>query len=225
MNTSLIAISMLLAASPASAQLISVSDKFAWAENVGYLNWGDTPSSDLVIVTSKFLSGRIWGENIGWISLGDGNGDYDNTNDTNYGVNRSVDNGHLSGYAWGENVGWINFAGGSLASPPNPARFEDGRFRGYAWGENIGWINLDDTTVFVALTCAGDIADDFGSIGADGEVSFGDFLALLGLIGPCPTGVGGCLGDIADDFGTLSGDGQVSFGDFLALLGLIGKCP
>ena len=73
--------------------------------------------------------------------------------------------------------------------------------------------------------CTGDIADDFGSLGADGQVSFGDFLALLGLIGPCPGGTPGCTGDIADDFGSLGGDGQVSFGDFLALLGLIGPCP
>ncbi len=76
------------------------------------------------------------------------------------------------------------------------------------------------------LPCPGDIADDFGTIGADGMVSFGDFLALLGLIGPCPGGTPGCVGDIADDFGTLNGgDGMVSFGDFLALLGLIGPCP
>ncbi len=74
--------------------------------------------------------------------------------------------------------------------------------------------------------CVGDIADDFGTLGADGMVSFGDFLALLGLIGPCPGGTPGCDGDIADDFGTLNGgDGMVSFGDFLALLGLIGPCP
>jgi peptidyl-Asp metalloendopeptidase len=33
--------------------------------------------------------------------------------------------------------------------------------------------------------CNGDIADDFGTPGNDGQVSFGDFLALLGLIGPC----------------------------------------
>ena len=74
--------------------------------------------------------------------------------------------------------------------------------------------------------CTGDIADDFGTLGSDDQVSFGDFLALLGLIGPCPGGTVGCTGDIADDFGTLGGgDGQVSFGDFLALLGLIGACP
>ena len=74
------------------------------------------------------------------------------------------------------------------------------------------------------VVCIGDIADDFGTIGADGQVSFGDFLALLGLIGPCDGGTPGCTGDIADDFGTIGGDGQVSFGDFLALLGLIGPC-
>ncbi len=57
-------------------------------------------------------------------------------------------------------------------------------------------------------------------------MSFGDFLALLGLVGPCPGGIPGCDGDIADDFGTLNGgDGMVSFGDFLALLGLVGPCP
>jgi hypothetical protein len=98
--------------------------------------------------------------------------------------------------------------------------------------------NLDNTSFTEALSytlnelsacgeivCVGDIADDFGSPGADGQVSFGDFLALLGLIGPCPGGTPGCAGDIADDFGTIGNDGQVSFGDFLALLGLIGPCP
>ena len=81
------------------------------------------------------------------------------------------------------------------------------------------------TVTVNATPCTGDIADDFGTVGADGQVSFGDFLALLGLIGPCAGGTPGCVGDLADDFGTLGGDGQVSFGDFLALLGLIGPCP
>ena len=83
----------------------------------------------------------------------------------------------------------------------------------------ISAVECDDAPV-----CVGDIADDFGTAGADGQVSFGDFLALLGLIGPCPGGAPGCAGDFADDFGTLGADGQVSFGDFLALLGLIGPC-
>ena len=79
----------------------------------------------------------------------------------------------------------------------------------------------------VPAPCVGDIADDLGTLGnRDGQVSFGDFLSLLGLIGPCPGGTPGCVGDIADDFGTIGNeDAQVSFGDFLALLGLIGPCP
>lgn len=83
--------------------------------------------------------------------------------------------------------------------------------------------------------CLGDIADDFGFTtldggGPDGFVDFGDFVALLSLIGPCQGGSPGCLGDFADDFGftQVDGggpDGVVDFGDFVALLGLIGPCP
>lgn len=86
----------------------------------------------------------------------------------------------------------------------------------------------------VVVVCLGDIADDFGFTaadggGPDGVVDFGDFVALLGLIGPCDGGTPGCIGDIADDFGftALDGggpDGVVDFGDFVALLGLIGPC-
>lgn len=100
-------------------------------------------------------------------------------------------------------------------------------------GGPLGPVNseLRITGIAVAISdtappCPGDIADDFGTPGADGMVSFGDFLTLLGLVGPCPGGIPGCDGDIADDFGTVGNeDGQVSFGDFLALLGLVGPCP
>ncbi len=87
-----------------------------------------------------------------------------------------------------------------------------------------GGIGANDVASWPGSACPGDIADDFGTLGGDGMISFGDFLALLGLIGPCPGGMPGCTGDIADDFGTLGGDGMISFGDFLALLGLIGPC-
>ena len=50
--------------------------------------------------------------------------------------------------------------------------------------------NINSNTVSVLmgnrLLCTGDIADEFGSLGGDGQVSFGDFLAMLGRIGPCP---------------------------------------
>ncbi len=97
-------------------------------------------------------------------------------------------------------------------------------------GTNASFVTQSDLDTWDAefgLPCIGDIADDFGTLNSgDAMVSFGDFLALLGLIGPCPGGSPGCTGDIADDFGTLNGgDAMISFGDFLALLGLIGPCP
>jgi hypothetical protein len=77
-----------------------------------------------------------------------------------------------------------------------------------------------------AATCPGDIADSNGTVGnSDGQVDFGDLLALLSLAGPCPGGTPGCTGDIADSNGTLgNSDGQVDFGDLLALLSLAGPC-
>ncbi len=77
----------------------------------------------------------------------------------------------------------------------------------------------------VPVDCPFDIADDFGFAGADGQVSFGDFLFALTILGPCPGGTPGCDGDVADDFGFVGGDGQVSFGDFLFALTVLGPCP
>lgn len=100
----------------------------------------------------------------------------------------------------------------------------------YSIGGN-GFIDghfLSGSITPVLPSCPGDIADDFGTLGSDGMVSFGDFLAMLGLVGPCPGATPGCDGDIADGFGTLpplgGADGVVDFGDFLALLGLVGPC-
>jgi len=101
-----------------------------------------------------------------------------------------------------------------------------------AWGgDNDNGSGSGSAYVFdlTTLPCPGDIADGSGVLGPDGMVSFGDFMAMLSLVGPCPGMTPGCDGDIADDFGTLpplgGADGMVSFGDFLALLGLVGPCP
>ena len=105
------------------------------------------------------LMGYVWAENIGWINLGGtpvSNIQYTNTTGADCGVNVSSTGG-LSGLGWSENIGWINFAGGALATPAQPARLDipAGRLRGYAWSENIGWINLDVATAgqFVKRTC------------------------------------------------------------------------
>jgi len=157
-----------MAASAAAQPLSNVRDnaKYAWGENIGFLNWrdanNDTQGVRVRFTSGGFLSGYIWGENIGWINTGNGAGPYANTNNTNYGVNVNLSNGNLTGFAWAENIGWINFSGGALATPPNAARVDlvARRLRGFAWSENAGWINLDHSVVFVGLFCITDINQD-----------------------------------------------------------------
>ena len=117
---------------------IDGTNKYAWSENLGWINFGTSQGN--VSVTDGQLTGYAWSENAGWISLNCSN---DNSCGT---VNYKVSNdgkGVLSGYAWGENVGWINF---------NPVygrvtiNVSTGKFSGYAWGENVGWIVFDCTT-------------------------------------------------------------------------------
>ena len=120
---------------------IDSTNKYAWAENVGWANAAPTNGGVTVHFdgTSGYLTGYAWGENIGWIKMGDDTGGpYGNDSTTNWGVNLD-DAGDLSGYAWGENVGWINFA-----SSHNQVMIDmaTGRFDGYAWGENVGWIKF-----------------------------------------------------------------------------------
>ena len=79
-----------------------------------------------------FLSGYVWTENAGWITLGDGSpgagGSYGNTDGGDCGVNVDPFTGELSGMAWGENIGWINMRGGA------PADLE--AFQERAWRED-----------------------------------------------------------------------------------------
>ena len=125
---------------------ISTTDKWAWATNVGWVNFApDTYGG--VTVYSDHLEGDAWGENVGWIRLKGTAQDL-----TPYGVNNDGC-GNLSGYAWSTNTGWINFApanGGVWVDPVT------GDFEGYAWGENVGWIKFNgtatDTTAYKTNT-------------------------------------------------------------------------
>ncbi|MDZ7695560.1 MAG: right-handed parallel beta-helix repeat-containing protein [Deltaproteobacteria bacterium] len=133
----------------ASEGNIATTNKYAWAENAGWLNF--RPTDGGVTVHTTYLSGYAWAENIGWIKLGSGTGPYTNTTSGNWGVNRDSSTGALSGYAWSENAGWINF------DPPHSQVTIDattGSFGGYAWAENVGWIHFkyDDPSYNVALS-------------------------------------------------------------------------
>lgn len=119
---------LLFASSFLSPNLVFASDtngtidstyKYAWGENIGWINFG-CDNCD-VSVTDAGLSGYALSETVGWINLGDVVNDGE---------------GNLSGYAWGENAGWVKFDptnGGVVIN-------SSGEFSGSALGENIGWI-------------------------------------------------------------------------------------
>jgi hypothetical protein len=88
------------------------------------------------------VSGWLWGENIGWISL-----TCENTASceaSTFGI-RHDGTGRLAGWAWAENAGWIDFSpvGAGVVIDPGT-----GELSGEAWGENIGWITFKSSGTF-----------------------------------------------------------------------------
>ena len=140
----LAAMTMMLCLSAEATTNIDDVEKYAWGENIGWIDFQGNVT-DGVVARTKFLSGYAWSENFGWIYLGNGNpGGSGGTQYTQSTGDTGVNNdgaGNLSGYAWGENVGWICFdttsSGGSHVTIDSA-----GHFSGYAWGENVGWINM-----------------------------------------------------------------------------------
>lgn len=110
---------------------------FFIALGLGYVAYTVSPSSVEIpkaeAGTGENVSGFVWSETIGWISL-------NSTSDgsaISYGVNISpmTGTGVLSGYAWSENVGWISFAAGDLSICPSafPAQVD------WSTGNVTGW--------------------------------------------------------------------------------------
>jgi len=71
---------------------IDATYKYAWGENIGWIDFSTTTGN--VHVTDSGLSGYALSETVGWIYLGDISND---------------GAGNLSGTAWSENAGWIKF--------------------------------------------------------------------------------------------------------------------
>ena len=102
-----------VAASWAAGQTnIDDSQKFAWSENLGWLNWRDANGGENgVRVRPTFLAGFIWSENTGWISLGSGAPSHrvghhnDAADSSHFAVNIDPATSDLFGLAWGENIG------------------------------------------------------------------------------------------------------------------------
>ena len=114
--------SLFLSFSSLKAGTILSSYKYAWANNVGYINFEN------VTVSDTKLSGFAWSASKGFIKFDPAQGGV---------TNNSA--GNLSGFAWGEQLGWIDFNGVSING-------STGKLSGSATGTLVGTINFDCPT-------------------------------------------------------------------------------
>ena len=164
------------------------ASQYAYGGTVGWVNFEpNRPEPNVgAHITSDKITGFIWGENIGWISLSCEN--TESCGRVEYGVVNDG-NGNLSGYAWGVNIGWIKFDP-NVPGDANDYRVkidEDGYFSGYAWAENFGWISFNTSEYRVRACVVGlddfaNFADDWlsgnpvaaGNLNGDEDIDFGD---------------------------------------------------
>lgn len=104
-------------------------NKYAWGENLGWINFGTIGGN--VHITDTGLTGYAWSTNFGWINLSPTGGGVKNDGA-----------GNLSGYAWSEQTGYINFSGVAINS--------SGVFTGTATGAIAGRISFDCTNCNVS---------------------------------------------------------------------------
>lgn len=142
--------------------------QYAYGENSGWLNF-EPATGDGAQVTETALTGFVWAQNIGWISLSCENTSSCGT--VNYGLTNDG-SGNLAGYAWSENVGWISFSchnTSSCGTVSYGVTIDDrGSFAGWAWGENIGWLNFNSAQLFDRGVRACKVTfDDLANFAAD----------------------------------------------------------
>lgn len=100
------------------ASTIVSPHKYAWSNNIGYINFAN------VTVSDSALGGTAWSANKGFIKFNPAQGGVLNDG-----------TGNLSGSAWGEQLGWIDFNNVSIN--------ESGKFSGTATGTLVGTITFD----------------------------------------------------------------------------------
>lgn len=120
--------------------------KYAWSENLGWINARPGgPGGPGIQVSNSGLTGWMWSENAGWVSLSCANTSV--CAPTSYGVSNDGC-GNLSGRAWSENLGWLDFAPATCGGNPTcgvKIAPTTGIFSGRAWSENAGWITFSAT--------------------------------------------------------------------------------
>ena len=128
---------------------ISNTNKYAWGNNVGWINLGTVEGN--VHITNTALTGYMWDSIYGWVNL----------SPTGSGVTNNG-NGNLSGFAWSAGAGFIDFTGVTINS--------SGVFAGTASGVTYGQINFSCTTCSV-VTDWRPVSLQSQSSGAVGPVS------------------------------------------------------
>jgi hypothetical protein len=99
--------------------------KYAWGENIGWINFGCDGCN--VVITDSSITGYGWSTQYGWINL----------NPTTSGVINDGE-GTLSGFAWSSNLGWINFTGVTINTS----------------GEFLGYATVDSDSSQINFNCA-----------------------------------------------------------------------
>lgn len=194
------------------------NSQYAYGENVGWANFEPSHEPGAHVSSDK-ITGYVWAENIGWISLS-----CENTASCAT-VNYRVANdgaGNLSGYAWGENVGWISFScenTGSCGTLDYGVTIDNqGNFDGWAYAQNIGWIHFQAAapvpykvkTAWVYCLCMGDMT-------ADAWLSPGDVSGLVSTLLPYKTSYYWTLAP-AGSCGDMTNDGWLSPADVSSLV-------
>jgi hypothetical protein len=81
---------------------IDTSHRYAWGENLGWLNFGCNGCN--IVITDTKLTGYFWSRQYGWVNLAP---------TSSSGVTNNC-LGQLGGSAWSSNLGWIDFTGASI---------------------------------------------------------------------------------------------------------------
>lgn len=142
------AVCLQLAAAVRAGTTIDPANHYAYAANLGWVDWcGDTNNG--AVIGEYVCSGCLYSANTGWICLGSGAAtnsiQYQNNSASDFGVNQDG-LGHLTGYAWGANIGWVTFE--QTYGQPK-INLCTGQFTGYAWSANCGWISLSNAMAVV----------------------------------------------------------------------------
>ena len=113
------------------ASAIDSTEKWAWGEAIGWINWNTSNNTQPVVVSESRITGHIWSQQFGWINL----------HPTQAGVTNTCE-GDVGGYAWGSSIGWIDMDNVSI----NP---KTGIFSGTASTDDLGLIRFTGTNIGV----------------------------------------------------------------------------